>query len=83
MLRVRFFSPVSDREIYLSRNLVLQSLISANIDVILGERLDLDSIGEEPKTNALGQRIVRTVKGRVIAADMIVSLSASPTFCRS
>lgn len=45
----------------------------SNIDVILGERLDLDSVNEDPpKRNENGQRIVRTLKGREIAADLIV-----------
>lgn len=45
----------------------------SNIDVILGERLDLSSVDEEPeKTNEHGQRIVRTVTGREIAADLLV-----------
>ncbi|KAF9467049.1 hypothetical protein BDZ94DRAFT_1249507 [Collybia nuda] len=45
----------------------------SNIDVILGERLDLESVNEEPpKRNEKGQRVVRTVKGREIAADLIM-----------
>jgi hypothetical protein len=48
------------------------------IDLILGERLDLSAI--DPKTgtskavNAQGKRIVRTEKGREIAADLLVRL---------
>lgn len=47
------------------------------IDLILGERLDLSTI--DPKTgtsksvNAQGKRVVRTEKGREIAADLLVS----------
>ncbi|KAG5635987.1 hypothetical protein H0H81_009455 [Sphagnurus paluster] len=53
-----------------------------NIDVILGERLDLSSVNEESgKTNEHGQRVVRTISGREIAADLIVrSVSAGATF---
>ncbi|KAF8054707.1 hypothetical protein FPV67DRAFT_1550966 [Lyophyllum atratum] len=44
-----------------------------NVDIILGERLDLSSVDEEPgKTNDRGQRVVRTVTGREIAADLIL-----------
>ncbi|KAF5376414.1 hypothetical protein D9615_008585 [Tricholomella constricta] len=44
-----------------------------NIDVVLGERLDLSSVDEEPgKTNDNGQRVVRTVTGREIAADLVL-----------
>ncbi|GLB42577.1 putative pyridine nucleotide-disulphide oxidoreductase [Lyophyllum shimeji] len=44
-----------------------------NVTVILGERLDLSSVDEEPvKTNEHGQRIVRTATGREIAADLIL-----------
>ncbi|RDB21672.1 Apoptosis-inducing factor B [Hypsizygus marmoreus] len=53
---------------------IIQALESiSNVDVILGERLDLSSVDEKPgKTNERGQRIVRTVKGREIAADLIL-----------
>ncbi|KAG6856063.1 hypothetical protein H0H87_007719 [Tephrocybe sp. NHM501043] len=44
-----------------------------NIDVILGERLDLSSVDEQPeKFNERGQRVVRTMAGREIAADLIL-----------
>ncbi|KAG6902060.1 hypothetical protein C0995_004906 [Termitomyces sp. Mi166 len=44
-----------------------------NIDVILGERLDMSSVKERPeKLNERGQRIVRTVAGREIAADLLL-----------
>ncbi|KAG5640823.1 hypothetical protein DXG03_006895 [Asterophora parasitica] len=42
-----------------------------NVDVVLGERLDLASV-EEDKHNDVGQRIVRTLSGREIAADLIL-----------
>ncbi|KAG5729559.1 Apoptosis-inducing factor like protein [Termitomyces sp. T112] len=44
-----------------------------NVDVILGERLDMSSVKEQPvKHNELGQRIVRTVTGREIASDLLL-----------
>lgn len=47
--------------------------------MILGERLDLKSVEEvPPKRNEAGQRVVRTVKGRELAADLLVR----DTFCR-
>jgi len=55
--------------------LVRQSLESLNIEVILGERLDLDPHSpSEPKTNEYGQRIFRTLTGREVAADLLVSI---------
>ncbi|KAG5644478.1 hypothetical protein DXG03_008305 [Asterophora parasitica] len=51
---------------------ILNALYSFdNIDVILGERLDLASV-EEDKTSDSGQRIVRTLAGREIAADLVL-----------
>ncbi|KAJ7607785.1 hypothetical protein DFH06DRAFT_1111764 [Mycena polygramma] len=43
---------------------ILQALESANVDVILGERLDLAATGSE--------RTVRTTTGRSIAADLVL-----------
>ncbi|KAF8880312.1 hypothetical protein BD779DRAFT_1549565 [Infundibulicybe gibba] len=52
---------------------ILQALESMNVDVILGERLDLASLEKKPeKRNALGQRVARTLKGREIAADLLL-----------
>ena len=43
------------------------------IDTILGERLNLASAQQvPPKLNAKGQRVVTTVTGREVAADLIV-----------
>ena len=46
------------------------------IDLILGERLDMSSIDEQTRSgkavNSQGRRIVRTEKGREIAADLLV-----------
>ena len=46
------------------------------IDLILGERLDMSSVDEQTRSgkavNSQGQRIVRTEKGREIAADLLV-----------
>ena len=44
------------------------------VDLLLGERLDLESTKpERRKVNNRGQRVVKTLKGREIAADLIVS----------
>ncbi|KAJ3565920.1 hypothetical protein NP233_g7332 [Leucocoprinus birnbaumii] len=53
---------------------VLRSLKDADIDVILGERLDLDSVkNDEGSANVTtGRKVVRTVKGREIEADLLV-----------
>ncbi|RXW15659.1 hypothetical protein EST38_g10199 [Candolleomyces aberdarensis] len=46
------------------------------IDLILGERLDMSSIDEQTRSgkavNSEGRRIVRTEKGREIAADLLL-----------
>lgn len=45
------------------------------IKLILGERLDLSSVEDGAgSVNAKGQKVVRTVTGREIAADLLVSL---------
>lgn len=55
---------------------VSSSCEAMGINLILGERLDLGSIEKgEAKTNEAGQKIVRTVTGRKIAADLLVSLN--------
>lgn len=43
------------------------------IDLILGERLDVESAKpENVKFNERGQRVVRTLGGREVAADLLV-----------
>ncbi|KZP24020.1 FAD/NAD(P)-binding domain-containing protein [Athelia psychrophila] len=52
---------------------ILEAMDELRVNVILGERLDLDSTREEPpKRNQAGQRIVRTVTGREVAADLLL-----------
>ncbi|KAJ7579263.1 hypothetical protein C8J56DRAFT_1030584 [Mycena floridula] len=52
---------------------ILKALELSEVDVILGERLDLKCVSEESvKVNAAGHRVVRTMKGREIAADIIL-----------
>ncbi|KDQ22877.1 hypothetical protein PLEOSDRAFT_1050631 [Pleurotus ostreatus PC15] len=52
---------------------ILASTVKLGVDVILGERLDLKSVEEvPPKRNEAGQRVVRTVKGRELAADLLM-----------
>ncbi|TFK38590.1 hypothetical protein BDQ12DRAFT_683879 [Crucibulum laeve] len=54
-------------------NEIFKSMESAEIEVILGERLDLSTIeGGNAKVNSLGQKVVRTVQGREIAADLLL-----------
>lgn len=51
----------------------MQSLESLNVNVILGERLDLDSArADKPTLNTSGQHVIRTMTGREIAADLLV-----------
>lgn len=50
---------------------VLQALESANVEVILGERLDLSS-AEKPGPATATPRTVRTTTGREIRADLVV-----------
>lgn len=60
----------------------MDALLASNIQVILGERLDMQSIlfADAIKLNKQGQRVARTLQGREVAADLIVG-SLSPTFC--
>ncbi|KAF9030951.1 FAD/NAD(P)-binding domain-containing protein [Hymenopellis radicata] len=52
---------------------ILKTLETVGIDTILGERLDLASAKRKPpKLNEKGQRVVRTLSGREIAADLIM-----------
>lgn len=59
----------------ISNSLVLRSLKDSDIEVILGERLDLGSIHDNQgiTRTTTGRKIVRTVKGREIEADLLVS----------
>ena len=52
---------------------VLKTLEDIGVDLILGERLDIESTkAENIKFNARGQRVVRTLSGREVAADLMV-----------
>lgn len=52
---------------------VKQACQKLDITLILGERLDLESIEDgKAKVNEAGQKVVRTVTGREIAADLLV-----------
>ena len=53
----------------------MKSMNEVNVDVILGERLDLDSIPS--KVDSTKPTIVRTVTGREISADLLVRLFPS------
>ena len=51
----------------------MKAMDDLGIEVFLGERLDLSSVKPESKEyNDLGQRVVRTEKGRSLAADLMV-----------
>ncbi|THH06413.1 hypothetical protein EW145_g4104 [Phellinidium pouzarii] len=52
---------------------IMKSMEDFRIDLVLGERLDLKStLPENVKLNERGQRIVRTLKGREVAADLLL-----------
>ncbi|KAF9073475.1 hypothetical protein BDP27DRAFT_1215895, partial [Rhodocollybia butyracea] len=54
---------------------ILDTLMASNVNVILGERLDMHSTsldGESLELNERGQRVVKTVQGREVAADLIL-----------
>ncbi|KAE9397482.1 FAD/NAD(P)-binding domain-containing protein [Gymnopus androsaceus JB14] len=52
---------------------ILDTLQASDIQVILGERLDMNSTSDTViKTNEQGQRIVRTMQGREVVADLIL-----------
>ncbi|KIJ56320.1 hypothetical protein M422DRAFT_150875 [Sphaerobolus stellatus SS14] len=52
---------------------IYQAATGLGIEVILGERLDLSSVDEKsPRKNPDGQRIVTTVSGRELAADLLL-----------
>ena len=62
-----------------SSSAVLKTLEDLRVDMILGERLDLSTTTPEAaKFNEHGQRVVRTEKGREVAADLMVGI-----FCLS
>ncbi|KAF5339311.1 hypothetical protein D9611_009916 [Ephemerocybe angulata] len=62
--------PRFDREMH---DEIRKTMELQEIDLILGERLDLSTVDEEKKVvNAQGQRVVRTEKGREIAADLLL-----------
>ncbi|KAI5116412.1 hypothetical protein M0805_000585 [Coniferiporia weirii] len=52
---------------------IMKSMEDLRIDLVLGERLDLASTrAENTKINERGQRVVRTLKGREVAADLLL-----------
>ncbi|KAJ3855306.1 hypothetical protein EV368DRAFT_72357 [Lentinula lateritia] len=53
---------------------IMDALLASNIQVILGERLDMQSIlfADAIKLNKLGQRVAKTLQGREVAADLIL-----------
>ena len=42
-----------------------------NVNVVLGERLDVQSVAERKSTES-GERVVRTTSGREVTADLVV-----------
>ena len=42
-----------------------------NVNVVLGERLDVHSVAERKSTES-GERVVRTTSGREVTADLVV-----------
>lgn len=55
---------------------VISSLSALNVCTILGDRLDLSTLDQKKSPSA--ERVVRTVSGREITADLIVSTLISP-----
>ena len=51
---------------------IVATLSSLNVRTVLGDRLDLDSLAA--KHTRTGERVVRTLSGREIAADLVVSI---------
>ncbi|KAJ3850833.1 hypothetical protein EV368DRAFT_44467 [Lentinula lateritia] len=53
---------------------IMDTLLASNIQVILGERLDMQSIlfDDTIKLNKRGQRVAKTLQGREVAADLIL-----------
>ncbi|KAJ7932938.1 hypothetical protein B0H13DRAFT_754415 [Mycena leptocephala] len=52
---------------------ILQALHALNVHVVLGERVDLSSLGLSPSSDsAAGHRTVRTTTGREIGADLVL-----------
>ncbi|KAJ3818707.1 hypothetical protein EV361DRAFT_949734 [Lentinula raphanica] len=53
---------------------IFETLLALNIQVILGDRLDIQSIAEglNTKLNEKGQCIAQTLQGRKVAADLIL-----------
>lgn len=55
---------------------VNKTMTDLGVTVLLGQRLDLrTTLPENAEYNERGERIVRTVSGRVVAADLIVCRS--------
>ncbi|TFK72298.1 FAD/NAD(P)-binding domain-containing protein [Pluteus cervinus] len=50
---------------------IIRALKDSNVEVILGDRLDLASVKDE-KVDASGQRVVKTTSGREIAAELLL-----------
>ncbi|KAJ7100583.1 hypothetical protein C8R43DRAFT_247667 [Mycena crocata] len=51
---------------------ILQALESSDVDVVLGERLDLSTVTDSDPDGKLRQRTVRTTTGREINADLVL-----------
>ena len=82
----RYFSKLDHGHTKLSvsfetKCIVFKSMNKLNVDVILGERLDLDSIPF--KVDSTKPTIVRTVTGREISADLLVRLFSCLPFLSS
>ncbi|KAI5890714.1 FAD/NAD(P)-binding domain-containing protein [Schizophyllum commune H4-8] len=52
-------------------NEILRQMNRLNINVVLGERLDVRSVAEKQSSES-GERVVRTVSGRELAADLVL-----------
>ncbi|KAI4528593.1 FAD/NAD(P)-binding domain-containing protein [Schizophyllum commune Loenen D] len=52
-------------------NEILRQMNRLNVNVVLGERLDVQSVAEK-KSSLSGERVVRTTAGRELAADLVL-----------
>ena len=56
---------------------IVATLSSLNVCTVLGDRLDLESLSAKRTRDGTQERVVRTMSGREIAADLVVSARRS------
>ncbi|KAG8817303.1 hypothetical protein FRC17_011291 [Serendipita sp. 399] len=65
--------PIYDKRVHEE---ALQSLRRLNVDVILNERIDMETV-RNPKRDEKGRRVIRTISGRTFSADAILLCTGS------